>query len=258
VQVQPLPARVRLQTLTDATPATLRSALSSGRFDVFVLLGSGVLQDRLSKAGGLRQDLQLLPDGEGDDGRLQRNRLGQWLRNAGVRFAVIDGSHSDWVARSLAKQVPAALGFRETVRREARGILIPALWQALLDGQPLDLAVTELRQALDRALPGTGEWCRLIFYLQAGHGGILLPPPQAQAEMPAPTVTPDRQLATLLRLQQLYRQNLDDLQRSVGLPSDQARNPQIDDLRQQVDALARRIQAAAVAGDAAAGQAGVP
>lgn len=246
VQAQPAPARVRLQTLPDATNRTLERTLAQDKFDVFIFCGTGVLQAHLSKAGGLRQDLQLRAE-DADDGRLQRNQLGRWLRNAEVRLAVMNGSHSDWIARSLAKQVPATMGFRESVRRESRAVLIATLWQSLLIGRPLDLAMTDLRQALDRALPGTGEWARLICYLQANHGGILLQAPPAPAAAPTLAASADRQLAKLQRLLQLYRQNLDDLQRRGGAFPEQARQPQIDSLQQQVDALTRHIEHASAA-----------
>jgi len=119
--------QVLLQHLARPTPAALRQCLAGARFDVVVCLAAGVLQKELSKAGGLRQDLQLVPDGPDDDGRVGRNKLGQWLREAGVRLAVVVGPHSDWIARSWAKQVPASLGCRGELRADTRPVLAAAL-----------------------------------------------------------------------------------------------------------------------------------
>lgn len=205
---------VELETLEQATTRQVLQTLATGQFDVFIFFGTGWREDRISKAGGLRQAVALIPEGEGDTGLLKRNTLGAALLRAKVRLAVMNGSDTDWIARSLAKHVPAALGFREHVRPQTRRVAIEALGNALLRGVPLDLGITGVRQAIDQSQPGSGEWCRLIFYLQPAEGNFLL----AQAaqptavEIPAADVELNRELAKLMRLRQIYTTNLSALE----------------------------------------------
>ena len=202
---------IALETLKQATTEQLLQKLAAAQFDIFIFFGAGQREERLSKAGGLRQAIKLVPGGDEDDGLLNRNALGAALRKAKVRLAVMNGSHTDWVARSLAKHVPAALGFREQVCPQTRRVSMDALGRVLLRRVPLDLGITGVRQAIDQSQPGSGEWCRLIFYLQPAHGNFLL----AQGEQPTATesvaadVEQSRELAKLERLRQIVTTNLD-------------------------------------------------
>jgi hypothetical protein len=242
---QAQPRRLQLQTLTSATKSSLKKALSTQKFDVFVFFGAGALLPDISKAGGLRQELQLIAESDADDGRLNRNKLGEDLRRAGVRLALLDGDDSDWVARSLAKHIPASIGFRETTRRDTRRVVADALFRALLVGQPLDMAVTAARQAIDRAEPGSGEWCRLIFFMQPPDGGFLLAPlPPAEVPRPQTPSAPNREVAKLTRLREVYQTNLDALERNAVARRDEAWREQAEALREKVDTLSRQIDAA--------------
>lgn len=243
---QTQPQRLQLRTLPSATKASLKKVLATEKFDVFVFFGTGALRPDVSKAGGLRQEVQLIAENDHDDGRLNRNKLGEDLWRAGVRLALLDGNNSDWVARSLAKHIPASIGFRETTRRETRSVVIDGLFRALVTGLPLDLAVTAARQAIDRAQPGSGEWCKLIFYLQPPDGCFLLAPPAI--ETPARQAPPvlNRELAKLMRLREVYQANLDALERSAMAPAQADWRLQANALREKVDALARQIDQAAV------------
>lgn len=242
--------RLQLEVLEQCTAGQLKKALGTGSFDVVFFLGRGEVADEVSAAGGLRQSLQLVPEGAGDDGLLKRNEFGQWLHRAGVRLAVMAGSDSDWIARSLAKHVQASIGFRAHVHARTRHDAFESLCKSILAGRPLDLAVTEARQAIDRGQPGAGEWCRLIFYLQADNGRFLLEPlrelpmpepapllPEAPQEAPAPS----RDLALLLKLRQLYESNLQALERTEGLVADDRWQSQATHLRTKLDELGQRI-----------------
>lgn len=217
--------RITLETLAQATTKTLLQKLAEGPFDVFVFFGAGSRDDRLSRAGGLRQSVRLVAEDAKDDGLFKRNELGAALFKADVRLAVMNGRDTDWIARSLAKHVPAALGFREQVRPQTRRMSIETLAKALLRGMPLDLGITQVRQAIDRNQPGSGEWCRLVFYLQPADGRFLLDP-GAPATASAPAADdgePSRELAKLMRLKQIYTTNLNALERgSATLSTDGA------------------------------------
>ncbi len=233
--------------------AQLTAALRGRRFDVFAFFGDGVVLDRVSKGGGEQQALQMVRQGDDDLGQFPRNRLGQLLADAGVRFALLNGSDTEWVARSLAKYVPAAIGMRETWRPSARLVLVESLFGAVLAASPLDVAVGATRLAIDRAEPGSGDWCRLIFYLQAAAGDFLLEsPPQAEPAALAgqPPRSPagegaDPQQRTRLRLVRLHDialANLDAAKRRAAFDPQAARR-EVDALRDRADALAQQIAA---------------
>jgi hypothetical protein len=249
------PERLKIFPKFQVKRRELEKTLTTGKYDVFVFLGAGTVKSKgaipkISKRGGLRQGLQSIAETGDDDGLIDRNDLGGDLKRAGVRLAVLNGSHSDWVARSLAKHVPASIGFRETTRRETRRVVVKELFRALLDGLPLDMAVTAVRQAIDRDEPGTGEWCRLIFFLQPPNGNLLLSPPQ-QAEPRQYEAQPvqNREVAKLLRLLEVYQNNLAVLQRgsrarATATQPDAHHQRQVDELIEKVSALESQIKAA--------------
>lgn len=236
------PGQLEMVALRDATVSSLTAALHGGTYDLFVFLGDGVVLDRVSKGGGEQQALQMVPEGAGDLGQFNRNRLGQLLVPAGVRLALLNGSDTEWVARSLAKYLAAAIGFRERWRPAARQVAIDALFAALLAGTPLDLAVGATRQAIDRAQPDSGDWCRLIFYLQAADGNLLLAPPPLPAGGAAVAAAggASREQQRLVRLREIALANLDVARQRAALHPEAARG-EIAALREQADALAQQL-----------------
>lgn len=241
--------RIELCTLQQATKGQLKQTLARDHFDVFIFFGAGAVLRDISKAGGLRQALQLVAEADEDDGLVSRNKLGQDLRRAGVRLAVLNGSNSDWVARSLAKHTPASIGFRETMQRETRRVVVSSLFRALLGGLPLDLAVTAVRQAIDSAEPGTGEWCRLIFYLQPPDAAFLLPPPpRAVTPQREPLAGMSREVAKLVRLREVYIANLNSMELSSSGLSGDVWLKEADVLRDKINSLTQQINEAASIG----------
>lgn len=250
------PQLLEIQVMRQVTVAALTKALAKTACDVFVCFGDGAVLPDVSKAGGLRQALQLVPSGT-DTGQLKRNDLGQMLSQARVRLALLDGSDTEWVARSLAKHVPSSIGFREMLRPQSRRVVIDALFGALVAGVPLDLAVSATRQAIDRALPGSGDWCRLIFYLQPADGTFLLgaapetaavikPPatkPTAAMTAGVPSAAPTRELARLSRLYEIYRANLDAVTQAATTQAGEGPRNQAADLRDRLADLARQMAA---------------
>jgi len=69
------------------------------------------------------------------------------------------------------------------------------------------------RQAIDRALPGTGEWCKLIFYMQQPTGEFLT---RVDSQPSAAAVPVDKGTAKLVRLLEVYQRNLDALNRGTS------------------------------------------
>ena len=200
-----------IQILRRATPQELTQALAAGPCDLFHFAGTGAVLPKSSRTGALKQALRLMdPDGR-TTALLDRQTLGNLLQRSGVRVAVLNACHSDWVARSLAKYIPAAIGLREWVSTQSCVQLCNALYDSLFAGASLDLAVTATRQALDRAAPGTGEWCKLIFYLQQTDGTFLRRP--IPVEAPSPDVarvqaSQNKEVLKLGRLLEVYEKNL--------------------------------------------------
>lgn len=239
--------RLEIVVLRQATVSALTRALEASAFDVFVCFGDGVVLDEPSRAGGVRQALQLVPEDADDPGQLDRNDLGRMLHEAQVRLALLDGSDTEWIARSLAKHIPASIGFRETLRQPSRRVVADALFGALVAGVSLDLAVGATRQALDRAQPGSGDWCRLIFYMQPGDGSFLLTPPGADAahstKLSSPGSAPTPELARLRRLHEIARISLAAVEQRAALHPAASRKD-VESLRERVDDLERQIAGA--------------
>lgn len=231
--------RVQLNVIEGVTPERLAAALEGESYDVFHFAGSGEVLDRVSKRGGVRQALRFA--GESSSGvLLDRHDLGKMLSRANVRLAVLNGCHTDWVLRSLAKYIPFGIGLRDNVTVVSCLSICESLYRSILAGTPLDLAVTAARQAVDRAQPGTGDWCKLIFYLQVPTGEFLTTTPiMADASSKRPvSLRASREVAKLTRLIEVYEANLAAIGRTV------VSAPASDELRAQADLLQQKLNAA--------------
>ena len=214
-QIVAIDPRVELEVLHEATPKALEARLDGGPFDVFHFAGTGEVLPVVSKKGGVRQALRFM--GPVSNSLVDRQELGQMLGKAGVRLAVLNACHTDWIARSLSKYIPAAIGFREEVTVRSCLTAADSLYRAVLASTPLELAVTAARQAVDRAQPGSGDWCKLVFYLQHRNGRFLTATAAPGAPMRASRAPGDnREVAKLTRLLDLYETNLAVLERGVA------------------------------------------
>lgn len=240
------PAAVDLHTISNVTPWQLEDALAQRRFDILHFAGTG--KNLVARHGpGVPQALQLVGI-QSEPVLLDRQRLGKMLEKGGVRLTVLNACDTEWVARSLAKYIPAAIGWRDKVRVESCLALCGALYRAFVAGNPLDLAVTATRQALDRALPDTGDWSKLIFYLQQPSGTFVADPTDPAAANAAPPRRQEsREVATWTRLRDVYRSNLAELERSANRSSSGAGDyaARRAELTGKIDELSQRIADAA-------------
>lgn len=248
--------RLDVDFLREATPLMLIKRLQAQQYDVFHFSGTGEVLPYASKRGGLRQALRLLGTPTMDP-LVNRHDLGKALEAAGVRLAVLNAPHTDWFARSLSRYVPAAIGFRESVQPDTCYTFGRALYRGLLPGAPLDLVVTAARQALDRELPGTGEWCRLIFYMQRPNGSFLLPSRMAASSPPprsasrglesarsAPAAgASSKEVARLSRLREIYEKNLSVLEQ-VGSVSEGSYQREWDALQEKIREVQEQLSLA--------------
>jgi hypothetical protein len=228
--------------LRGATPETLTQALQSGPFDVFHFAGSGEVLPVVSRRGGVRQALRLIGLTSSESTTLlDRQALGKKLRSAGVRLAVLNACHSDWIARSVARYIPAVIGLREEAQVESCLWLCRSLYQSLLlQRMPLDLAVTAARQEMNlRARPGIADWCKLIFYLQE-KDGTFLAPAESTRSTASPSAPPkSKEYAKLTRLLGIHEANLNALTQGAfsGVP-----NERVASLQQKIDEIKRQLE----------------
>jgi hypothetical protein len=226
---------VEVEYLAKASSETLKNALHNGSFDIFHFAGSGKVLGP-TKRDGIEQSL-LLWENESSQEPLDRHDLGDWLKESGVRLAIFNACHTDWVARSLARFIPAVVGFRESVGIAGCHTACASLYSNIFSRTPLDQVVTAARQALDRESPGTGDWCKLIFYQQTRTGDILLDP-QFPFLMRTATISGAASKAQpQLRLLEVYQRNLAAAQRSPTIPESQ-----VIELRAKVDKIRRELE----------------
>jgi hypothetical protein len=222
---------IHLNILHHATLDSLRTHLSSASYDVFHYAGTGQVL-KISSKGGVKQSLSLWSDAESEDS-LDRNELGELLQRSGVRLALLNACHTDWIARSLAKYIPASLGFRENVENQVCLATCRALYSNIFSRAPLDQAITTIRQSIDQARPGSGDWCKLIFFMQTDRGEILLNPefwPTSSVKVG------DKDKVKSSRLLEVYQANLAAAERSPMISEDH-----VKDLREKVDKLRREL-----------------
>jgi len=234
------PDTIELEVLNRATPQALTERLKAGSYDVFHFAGTGEVLPSQSKRGGVRQVLRLWGSAYLDP-LFDRNELGELLQRANVRLAILNACHSDWIARSLAKYIPSAIGHRESVSAAACITFCQSLYPSLLSAAPLDLAVTAVRQAVDHRLPGTGQWCKLILYLQRPDGLFLLDPELADLR-PADGVYQNKTSAKISKLLSVYQLNLNALEKPGGVTATQPNYEAADNLRRKIDDLKRQLK----------------
>ena len=124
------PSVVKLDVLRGATPQSLKQQLTNNSYDIFHFAGAGEVL-AVNKRGGLHQELRLLGSTSLDPS-FNRHELGELLRQAGVRLAVLNADHSDWIARSLARHIPSAIGFRESIWTVACVALCESLYPSVM------------------------------------------------------------------------------------------------------------------------------
>jgi hypothetical protein len=242
-QLASMSGLVDLTILRGATQEALEQALEENRFDVFHFAGSGEVLPFVSRKGGVRQALRLIGP-TSSEALLNRQELGKMLQRAGVRFAVLNACRSDWIARSVARYIPAVIGLREDAEIESCLLLCRSLYQSLLlQRMPLDLAVTAARQAMNLgARPGIADWCKLIFYLQQKDGTFLAPAGSARTAAASPPTPPkNKEYAKLARLLDVHEANLDALTKGTGVGAINAPNELVTSLQEKIDEIKRQL-----------------
>jgi hypothetical protein len=225
-----------VEVVRDATPHKVREALGKHSYNILHLILSavhfGLLQgwepnitvpDSPLFSG---QSLLLFAD-ETDPTRSPQTAELPMLFSAlrqqqELQFVCFSGDCTDWLASQATSLSPATLGWRGTNTMEAYLSFTKGFYAALVNGQPLEAAVTYGRQAIDADYPGGKEWGMPVFYLQTPQGCRLQPERKAAYEVAAkggqlsqPPADPARQrdwkrLQALLAIAQQNYQSLQD------------------------------------------------
>lgn len=172
-----------------------------------------------------------------------------------LQLLFLSGCDSNVLARELsAKAVPQTLGIRGTVSSAACTALARGFYSALVQGAPLEVAVTQARQMVDRTLPGSREWGLAQLYMRSPEGLRIDPsastPDESTTDGPrrptrGETATPqDRRLWRLQQMLRIQKENRDALTRraaSYGKNVPSYIQKQIDDIEKRIAELEEEI-----------------
>lgn len=236
LKLAPDPKLLTFEVMQTTSKRELLTALRQQPFHLLHLLGTGVPPNNGRQPG---QPGLLLLDQTGQEDQTRWTRQGttelvgtQELNDAlqhqaNLGMIVISGSHTETVARDLTATAPATLGSRGTMTTQGRVTLMTALYQALLAGKSLDLAVAAGQLAIDRQIPGSREWGLPTLYIQTAQCPAL-PLPQVGQTNSAnagslsmlPLLTPEQQTRQAqLAVEQLNLTQLQQLQAMFGDPA---------------------------------------
>ena len=189
----------QVQTLADASPDALRAALHGagrGDFDIFHYDGHAVF-DQEAQAGALA----LISAGETH--LLTGETLAAYLSGANIRLLVLNGCESglDAPRRRLtgtAQQamrssgLPLAVAMQFAIPDPAAIAFNAGLYAALAQGEPLETAVTDGRQAILASQPGdpfaSPEWATPVLFMRGEDGRLFAPASGPPAAVSVPGV----------------------------------------------------------------------
>lgn len=198
---------VELQWLEGQTWRDLQRAIRQGEFHVFHFIGHGGFDENADEG------LIALADDAGDPYYLRATDLAMLLPDEeALRLVVLnscDGARGGAVdvfsstASILVRGgVPAVLAMQYEITDRAAIEFSRVFYEAIADGTPVDAAVSQGRQAVRLAIPGSLEWATPMLYLRAPDGvlfdvGPTAPPvpatpaPVTPAPPPEPVSTSD-------------------------------------------------------------------
>jgi hypothetical protein len=222
----------KVEVLETATPSSFEKALRTLEPDLVHLIATGFEEGRRG-FGPVRQRLALLvneataTDATRQHVLLEGKRLADlFARAEHLRVVVVNGCNTDALAGNIAACVPATVAHRGDISDEAAVAFAEGFYSALLNGLPLEAAVTGGRLAIDSRDPGGREWSAAVIYLQTtdgtflpasteGAGGTVTKAEVRDALVApserAPTRSVDREKQSLLSLLTIHQSNLDAL-----------------------------------------------
>ena len=231
--------QIQLIERQNVTPKDFLDAVSSEPYDILHLIMSGVW---LKPGGGWSTEIftprdnteqALVCRAEKRVETISVDQLrGALQKQSGVSLVCLSGDRTDWLAAQLTPVCPMVVGWRGANTAEAYLSFGQGFYAALLEGQPLEAAVTRGRQKISYDYPGGREWSMPVGYLQVADGQFLSAIPQkADTSKALPTSdggqTGDREQKRLAAELDIEYKNLAELERRRGLS--QSVSPLLED-----------------------------
>ena len=221
-----------VEVLETATASSFEKALLTYKPHLVHLIATGVEEGERG-FGPFRQRLAFLASEKPAASAsrqhvlLDGKRLADlFARTDDLRVVILNGCNTDALAGVVASSVPATAGHRGDITDQAAVAFTEGFYSALLNGLPLEAAVTGGRLAIDSRDPGGREWSAAVMYLQTSDGAFL----QATTEGAGKTATAakardvlaapperapqegmDREQQSMLSLLKIHQSNLDAL-----------------------------------------------
>ena len=204
---------IDLTWLPGQTWRDLQRAMRSGPWHIFHFIGHGGF-DRNADEG-----LIALADDHGFTHRLLATELGRLLADHhSLRLALLNscegarGSQHDIFSSTAAilvrRGIPAVLAMQYEITDRAAMEFSRAFYEALVDGYPVDAAVTEARKSISLAVTNTVEWGTPVLYMRAPQGVIFQIPEAQRVRRPGAGLISDDDRELKQRLEQLYTDGL--------------------------------------------------
>jgi hypothetical protein len=183
---------VHLDWLERPTWRDLQRRLRTHPYHLFHFIGHGGFDERNAEG------LIVLTNDRGEADRIQAVNLGRLLGDHfSLRLAVLNacegarGNAADLFTSAAATLVrrgtPAVLAMQYQITDQGAIEIGRAFYEAIADGLPVDMAVTEARKAVCLAIPDTLEWGIPVLYTHAPDGVLFeLGVVSTEAELPQP------------------------------------------------------------------------
>lgn len=213
------PQRLSVVDLGDATPQTLRDAVSAGDYDIVHFAGKGIdlrPSDDLS-----RQALVVQGSKEADLFLPEVLRAPSLSSPNGIRLLFLSACNTHRFAERVASFIPSVIGMRGLVSVDFCLTFTNEFYRAVLAGVSVEEAVTAARVASDTVNPGGREWGMAALCTSTQGPAYLLgsapQPSRARIEEMSSPATSDpgreREWRKLTQLLEVHRRNSDALQK---------------------------------------------
>jgi hypothetical protein len=200
---------LQIEILNEATPAKLINALGQNSFHMLhlimsgALLGSGSSHWRENHPDAAFHEppqytlLMLSDTPTSSRGGAESIDIGFLSRiisqkQNDLQLINFSGDQTDWLACQTTATCPATIGWRGYNTAEAYLSFAKGFYAAVVDGTPLEVAVTHGRKEMDAEYPGGKEWGMPVFYMQTENSFTLRQPRRETTSSSATRSIPKR------------------------------------------------------------------
>ena len=204
---------IDLKWLEGQTWRDLQRAMRGGPWHIFHFIGHGGF-DRSADEGVIA-----LADENGSAHRLLATELGRLLSDhRSLRLVLLNscegarGSEYDVFSSTAAilvrRGMPAVVAMQYEITDRAAVEFARSFYEALVEGLPVDAAVTEARKAISLAVNNTVEWGTPVLYMRAPQGAIFQLPEAQRVRQHTPQPVPEIDKELEQRLEHLFTEGL--------------------------------------------------